>query len=174
MASATCGYCAWWWNLFPFLFCSLHDCRKIPTSITRLPQMARGYMFIIRPRKRVVIRRGEPPGRAHGGVDDHGGHLGLRGMTAESSNASCLQCGGACAWHSSRGGGRRHDRGPTSDTGRRDHEPLVPSGPRAPRCQRYSGVWAYGGGNAGRSAPSRTPSWSRSCLGSLPMNPIVH
>jgi hypothetical protein len=32
-------------------------------------------------------------------------------MAAESSNASFLQCGGACAWHSSRGGGRRHDRG---------------------------------------------------------------
>jgi hypothetical protein len=70
-------------------------------------------MFIIRPGKRVVIRRGEPQGRGHGGVDDRGGHLELLGMTAEFSKASCLQYGGACAWHSSRGGGQRHDRGPS-------------------------------------------------------------
>jgi hypothetical protein len=72
-------------------------------------------MFIMRSGKRVLIRRGEPQGRAHGGVDDRGGHLGLLGMTAESSNASFLQCGGACAWHSSRGCGRRRDRGPVID-----------------------------------------------------------
>jgi hypothetical protein len=48
-------------------------------------------MFIMRLDKRVVIRRGGPQGRAHGGVDDRGGHVGLRGMTAESSNAPFLQ-----------------------------------------------------------------------------------
>ena len=36
----------------------------------------------MRPGARVVIRCGEPHGRAHGGGDDRGGHLWPLGMTA--------------------------------------------------------------------------------------------
>jgi len=52
------------------------------------------------------LRRGKPRSSAYGG-EDRGGPFWSLGMTAESSNAPFLRCGGACAWHRGRWGGRR-------------------------------------------------------------------
>jgi hypothetical protein len=64
-------------------FLLLHYCRKITTRCAIFSQIVRGTIFIVPPGARVVMRRGEPQGRAHGGGDDRVGHLWPLRMTAE-------------------------------------------------------------------------------------------